>query len=113
MEETIYAQRTKIHQASKALQLCRNREQFRGSHEEATAQWAVLIETEILRAAESEIERLNSHGLSRLLEFKYTCLTNGFSINGPLGSLTISYLSVELNKDFIETYSNIRSGNFR
>ncbi|KHJ77611.1 hypothetical protein OESDEN_22769, partial [Oesophagostomum dentatum] len=95
IEREISVQQQRISQAMQALRYCKERTEFRGSREEVDAQRALLIATETRRALVFEIDRL-SRG-----EPKRT--------TGPRGTLTISNITIFLDREFVNTQINYSS----
>ncbi|MFH4978857.1 hypothetical protein AB6A40_005566 [Gnathostoma spinigerum] len=91
LEQAIRIQIERISQASRALSVCKNTLEFRGSREEVDAQRVLLIAKETKKALEEERDRIS------------TARAKGqqFSDSGPLGTLTISNMIVYLSSDFV------------
>ncbi|KRY01768.1 Actin-binding protein anillin, partial [Trichinella pseudospiralis] len=81
-----------IHQASRALNLCQSMQEFRGSREEVDAQKALLLSTERKKCIDQELQRMG------------ICVQNrvDFQPNCPLGTLTVSHISIPLRRDWTE-----------
>ncbi|KAK6745666.1 hypothetical protein RB195_012030 [Necator americanus] len=95
MEREVSVQQQRIAQAMQALRYCRERTEFRGSREEVDAQRALLIATETRRALLFEIDRLNRGELK--------------GAPGPHGTLTISNITIFLDREFVNTQINYAS----
>ncbi|KAL6725520.1 hypothetical protein Aduo_007567 [Ancylostoma duodenale] len=95
MEREVSVQQQRIAQAMQALRYCKERTEFRGSREEVDAQRALLIATETRRALLFEIDRLN-RGESK-------------GTSGPHGTLSITNITVFLDREFVNTQINYSS----
>ncbi|CAI4228958.1 unnamed protein product [Auanema sp. JU1783] len=95
MEREIKVQVVRIQQASRALEHCRQKEEFRGSREEVTAQRALLLAGETRLALQAQIEKLNRG--------------NRTSCSGPRGAITIRSLRLHVNRDFVGSASSATS----
>ncbi|KRY01763.1 Actin-binding protein anillin, partial [Trichinella pseudospiralis] len=85
-----------IHQASRALNLCQSMQEFRGSREEVDAQKALLLSTERKKCIDQELQRMG------------ICVQNrvDFQPNCPLGTLTVSHISIPLRRDWVNDNIN-------
>ncbi|KAJ1371830.1 PH protein [Parelaphostrongylus tenuis] len=92
MEREVSVQQQRIAQATHALRYCKEQTEFRGSREEVDAQRALLIATETRRALLFEIDRL--------------CRGESQGATGPRGTLTISNITVFLDRDYVNSQIN-------
>ncbi|KRY01764.1 Actin-binding protein anillin, partial [Trichinella pseudospiralis] len=102
-----------IHQASRALNLCQSMQEFRGSREEVDAQKALLLSSRICfsffvfyyiflfiaerkKCIDQELQRMG------------ICVQNrvDFQPNCPLGTLTVSHISIPLRRDWVNDNIN-------
>uniref|UniRef100_A0A914E3L4 PH domain-containing protein n=1 Tax=Acrobeloides nanus TaxID=290746 RepID=A0A914E3L4_9BILA len=91
IEEAIMIQQDQISQLSHALSYCRQNVMFHGGAEEVDAQRVLLIATERRRALIFERDRL--------------CNLKKLPPLGPLGTVTLANIEVQLHPNFIHTYT--------